>query len=67
MKTRKHVTISKSVYIDKLDEIVYKYSNTYHKQIKMKPAVVQPGTYIDYVVENNDKDPKFKVDDHVEI
>ena len=32
----------------------------------MKPAVVQPGTYTDYGVENNDKDPKFKADDHVE-
>ena len=31
IKTRKHVTISKNMYIDQLDEIVDKYSNTYHK------------------------------------
>ena len=31
-------TISKTVYIDKLDDIVNKYNNTYHRTIKMKPA-----------------------------
>ena len=29
-------SISKNVYIDKLDDIVNKYSNTYHNTIKMK-------------------------------
>ena len=30
--------ISKSVYIDKLDDIVNKYNNTYQRTIKMKPV-----------------------------
>ena len=29
----------------------------------MKPSDVQPGTYIDYGVELNKKDPRFKVGD----
>ena len=33
----------------------------------MKPTNVKPGTYIKYGVEHNDKDPKFKVGDHVRI
>ena len=33
-------SISKNVYIDKLDEIINKYSNIYHSTIKMKPADV---------------------------
>ena len=58
---------SKIVYINKLDEIVDKYNNTYHRTIKMKPADVQPGVYINYDVEHNGKDPKFKVDHHLRI
>ena len=39
-KIYKYMTsISKNVYIDKLDDIVNKYSNTYHSTIKMKPVV----------------------------
>ena len=34
-------TISKNVYYDVLDDIVDKYSNTYHKTIKMKPVDVK--------------------------
>ena len=41
-------SISKNVYIDKLDEIVYKYNNTYHRTIKMKPADVKSSMYIDF-------------------
>ena len=33
----------------------------------MKPADVTSCTYIDFDVENNYKDPKFKVSDHVRI
>ena len=40
-------TISKNVYIDKLDDIVNKYNNTYHSTIKMKPVDVKPSTYIE--------------------
>ena len=51
--------ISKNVYIDKLDDIVEKYNNTYHITIKMKPIDVKHNTYIDVKKEINDKDPKF--------
>ena len=59
--------ISKNVYIDKLDNIVDEYNNTYHRTIKMKPIDVKDNTYIDFEKEVNDKDPKFKVGDHVRI
>ena len=39
-------SFSKNVYIDKSDEIVNKYNNTYHRIIKMKPVDVKPSTYI---------------------
>ena len=53
-------TISKNVYIDKLDDIVKKYNNTY-TTIKMKPVNVKLNTYINSSKEINDKDPKFKI------
>ena len=40
-KIYKYMTlILKDVYIDKLNDIVIKYNNTYHSTIKMKPADV---------------------------
>ena len=65
-------SISKSVYIDKLDDIVNECNNTYHRTIKMKPDDVKDNTYIDSMElhsskDVNDKDPKFKVRDHVRI
>ena len=67
-KIYKYMTsISKNVYIDKLDDIVNEYNNTYHTTIKMKPVDVKDNTYIDSSKEVNDKDPKFKVGDHVRI
>ena len=60
-------SISKNVYIDKLDDIVNEYNNTYHKTIKMKPADVKDNTFIDSIKEVNDKDRKFQVGDHVRI
>ena len=67
-KIYKYMTlISKSVYIDKLDDIIKEYNNTYHTSIKMKPVDVKDNTYIDFKKESNDKDPKFKVGDHVRI
>ena len=47
-------SISKIVYIDKLDDIVNEYNNTYHKTIKMKPADVKDNTFIDSIKEVND-------------
>ena len=38
-------SISKNVNIDKLDDIMNKYNNTYHNTIKMKPADVRSNTY----------------------
>ena len=42
-------------------------NNTYHRPIKMKPADVKDNTNIDFKKNVNDKDPKFKVGDHVII
>ena len=57
-KIYKYMTsISKNVYIDKLDD---EYNN-------MKPIDVKDNRYIDFGKEVNDKDPKFKVGDHVRI
>ena len=55
------------MYIDKLDDIVDKYNNIYHRSIKMKPIDVKNNTYIDFKKESNDTNPKFKVGDHVRI
>ena len=67
-KTHKYMTsISKNVYIDKLDDIVNEFNNTYHNTIKKNPADVKASTYIDFNVENNNKDLKFAVGDHVGI
>ena len=60
-------TVSKNVYIDKLDDIVRKYNNTYYTSTKMKPVDVKDNTYIDFKKEVNNKDPKFKVGDDVRI
>ena len=67
-KIYKHMTsISKNVYIDKLDDIVDEYNNAYHTTVKIKPIDVEDNTYINTDKEINDKDPKFKVGDHVRI
>ena len=67
-KIYKYMTsISKNVYIDKLDDITDEYNNTYHTTIKMKPADVKDNIYINADKEINNKDPKFKVGDHVRI
>ena len=48
-KIYKYMTsISKIVYIDKLDDIVSEYNNTDHRTIKMKPVDVKDNTYIDF-------------------
>ena len=67
-KIYKYMTaISKNVYIDKLDDIVNEYNNTYHRTIKMKPVDVKDNTYIDFEKEVNNKDPKFKIGSHIRI
>ena len=67
-KIYKYMTsISKNVHIGKLDDIVDEYNNAYHTTIKMKPIDVKDNTYINTDKEINNKDPKFKVGDHVRI
>ena len=47
-KIYKYITsISKNVYIDKLDDIVNKYNNIYHSTIKIKHVDAKSNTYID--------------------
>ena len=58
-------SISKNVYVDKLDVIVGEYNNAYHRTIRMESFDVKDDNYIDFKKEVNDKDPKFKVGDHV--
>ena len=53
--------IFKNVYIDKLDDIVNAYNNTFQRTIKMKPVDVKLSTYIDFNVENNEINPKLKL------
>ena len=55
------------MYIDKLDDIVNEHNNTHHRKIKMEPIDVKDNTYIDFKKQINDKDPKFKVGNHVRI
>ena len=67
-KIYKYMTsVPKNVYINKLDDIVGEYYNTYHRTIKMKPNDIKDNKYIDFNKEVNDKDPEFKVGDHVRI
>ena len=62
-------SISKNVYIDKLNDIVNEYNKTYYTTIKKKPVDVKDNTYIDSMElsRSNDKDPKSKVSDYVTI
>ena len=60
-------SVSKNVCIEKLDDIVNKYNNTYYSTIKMKHFNVKRNTYIDSSKEMNDKNSKFKISDNVTI
>ena len=59
--------LSKNVYIDKLDDMVYNYNNTYRSTIKTKPVDVKPSIYTESSKETINKDTKFKIDDIVRI
>ena len=54
-------SMSKNMYIDKLDDIVNKYNNTYHSTTKMNPVDVKSSTHIDSSKEINIKDPIFNI------
>ena len=60
-------SISEKLYIDKLDDIVNEYNNIYRRTIKIKPVDVKDNKYINIDKEVNEKDPKFKVVNHVII
>ena len=60
-------SISKNVHIDKLDDRVSKYNNTYYRTIKMKLVDVKPSMFIDFNNENNKEGSKVKVGDHARI
>ena len=65
-KIYQHMTDGlENVYFDVLDDIVDKYDNTYHNTTKMKHIDVTSNFYAEYNVYFNDKDPKFKIGDHV--
>ena len=55
------------MYFDVLNDIVDKYSNTYHKAIKMKPIDAKSGSFTEYNDESNENDPKFKGGGHIRI
>ena len=69
-KIYKYTTsISKNVSIDKLDDIVNKYNNTYHSTIKIKPVTVnvKSNTYTDSSIKINNEDPTFNIHDNLRI
>ena len=60
-------SVSKKVHIDKLDDVVSKYNNTYRRANNMMPADVNSNTNIGFNKENDKQDPIFKIDEHVRI
>ena len=60
-------SVSKNVYLYKLNDRVNKYHNANYSTIKMKPAYVKWNTYIHCSKKINDKNPKFKIGDNVRI
>ena len=51
------------MYIDKLVDIVNEYNNTYHRTIKMKLINLKSNTFIDFGLENDEKDSKLVIVD----
>ena len=67
-KIFKHMrAVSKNVYFDVLYDVVNKYNNIVHRSIKIKPIDVTSDSYAEYNEDSDEKDPKFKVVDHVTI
>ena len=59
--------ISKNTYINKLNDIVNEYNNTYHSTIRIKSIDVKSSTCVNFTIGNNEKHPKFEVRNHVKI
>ena len=55
------ILVLKNMCIDKLDEIVDKYNKACYRTTKIKPATVQPSTYIEYSLEHNNKDLNLRL------
>ena len=58
-------SISKNLYVDKLNDVVNKYK--YLSTIKMKPGNVKDNAYYGSGKKVNNTDPRLKFDDHVRI
>ena len=66
-KIYKHMTAtSENVYFNVLHNVVDEY-NTYHKTSKREPIYVKNDSFAEYNETSMEKDPKFKVGDHVRI
>ena len=59
--------VSKNVYFDVLDDIVNKCNNTVHRTIKMKSIDVASNSYAACSEDSNEKEPTFRVGDHVRV
>ena len=59
--------VSKNVYFDVLDDIVHKCNNTVHRIIKMKSIDVASNSYAACSEDSNEKEPTFRVGDHVRV
>ena len=67
-KIYKYMTsVSEKVFIDKWDDIVNEYNNTYHGAIEEKTVDVKPNKHTDSSKEINDKNQKLKIGDNVRI
>ena len=65
-KIYKHMTaVSRNVCLNVLNDIVDEYKNTYHININMKPIDYKSDSFAEYDEKSNEKDPKFKVGDHI--
>ena len=45
-------SVSKNVYIDKLDDVVDEYNDTYHRTVKMKPVDVKDPNLLMIKIQN---------------
>ena len=61
------ISISKNVYVDKLEDIASNYNNKDHSAIKIKLVDEKLSTYIAFDKNINKEGFKFKVSDNVRI
>ena len=60
-KIQKHMAaVSKNVYFDFLNDIIYKYNKIYHRAINMKPIKAKPESYANTMLSLMKKILKFK-------